>query len=160
MQGPSLRAALFLQIPRPPVDASTLTWASPTGTRSDRLRFNRLTQAPSSSLPEIADLFWSASSALIRCTVLEPTPCALIVLRRLRPASRSRRIAASFDGGIRGRPTCLPRALARASRVRCGVRTVDGPTRFQATASALRPRHSENPSEIGFSKPQESSVGN
>jgi hypothetical protein len=44
---------------------------------------------------------------LIRCTVLEPTLCALIVLRRLRPARRSRRIAASFRAGIRGRPKAL-----------------------------------------------------
>ena len=53
----------------------------------------------------------------MRCTVLEPTPCALIVLRRLRPARRSRRIATSFCAGIRGRPTCLPCALARHARL-------------------------------------------
>ena len=37
---------------------------------------------------------------MIRWTVLEPTPCALIVLRRVRPAIRSRRIPASFCRGI------------------------------------------------------------
>jgi hypothetical protein len=94
------------------------------GSRDVRLRVRSAHQSgspstPTDSLPRAtlhAAALMASKGRLILCTVPGSTPNRFAILRTpsVRPgAFRAVRICASSSGAIRGRPSCLPSALAR-----------------------------------------------